>query len=83
MTYFLANPLLAGRVRQDRRCGRKFPLPDGSGLSECDPGSKKPCCSKWGYCGPGADHCDCDGCIDYRSETQKAGELRNGKNYHP
>ena len=64
------NPLLVGRVRQDRRCGAQFPLSDGK-PSECDGASEKPCCSKWGYCGPGSDHCDCDGCTDYRTDDQK------------
>ena len=64
------NPLLVGRVRQDRRCGAQFPLTDGL-PSECDGTSGNPCCSKWGYCGPGADHCECEGCADYRTADQK------------
>ena len=28
--------------------GNEFPLPDGSGPSECDPNSANHCCSKWG-----------------------------------
>jgi len=55
-----------GKVRSDRRCGNEFPLPDGSGPSECDPNSANHCCSKWGYCGPDADHCDCPECVNYR-----------------
>ncbi len=61
---------LVGRVRTDRRCGKEFPLPDGS-ASECDGNSANHCCSKWGYCGPGADHCDCVGCVDFRSVDPK------------
>ena len=64
------NPLLVGRVRQDRRCGAQFPLDDGS-PSECDGAGENPCCSKWGYCGPGADHCECEGCTDYRTADQR------------
>lgn len=57
-----------GKVRSDRRCGEEFPLDDGS-VSECDPMGTNYCCSKWGYCGPGADHCDCPECVDYRNEN--------------
>ena len=31
--------------------------------SECDGNSPNYCCSKFGFCGPGPDHCDCVGCI--------------------
>ena len=57
-----------GKVRSDRRCGEEFPLEDGT-ISECDPLGPNYCCSKWGYCGPGADHCDCPECVDYRNEN--------------
>ena len=57
-----------GKVRSDRRCGEEFPLSDGS-ISECDPNGANYCCSKWGYCGPGAEHCDCPECVDYRNEN--------------
>jgi len=63
-------PLVQGRVRTDRRCGGSFPLDDGS-PSECDGSSGMPCCSKWGYCGPGDDHCACETCVDYRTSTDK------------
>lgn len=59
-----------GKVRSDRRCGKEFALQDGS-PSECDSTSSNPCCSKWGFCGPDADHCACDGCVDYRSQAQR------------
>ena len=39
-----------GLWRKDRRCGAEFPLPDGSGPTECNPESENFCCSKWGYC---------------------------------
>ena len=55
-----------GKVRSDRRCGAEFPLDDGN-VSECNPNSPNHCCSKWGYCGPGAEHCDCPECVDYRT----------------
>ena len=56
-----------GNVRKDRRCGKEFPLPGGSGKpSQCDPKSDNYCCSQWGYCGGDADHCDCPTCFNYR-----------------
>lgn len=62
----LVIPLFRGNVRTDRRCGPEFLLPNGK-PSECDPTSDNPCCSQWGYCGPGADHCSCSTCKDYRT----------------
>lgn len=69
---------LNGKVRSDRRCGKDFPLDDGT-PSECDGNSANHCCSKFGYCGPGADHCDCVGCTDYRSASPIEKQLVNGK----
>lgn len=57
-----------GKVRSDRRCGAEFPLDDGT-PAECNPNSENPCCSKWGYCGPGDSHCACPDCIDYRTSS--------------
>jgi len=70
--------LVGGKVRSDRRCGKEFPLPDGS-PAECDGTSGNHCCSIHGYCGPGADHCDCAGCVDYRSGVAKTVELVVGR----
>ena len=58
--------------RQDRRCGKDYPLPDGK-PAQCNPdgplGPKQagPCCSEYGYCGGSPAHCDCANCIDYRT----------------
>ena len=72
ITFFHNTVLTAfgGKVRSDRRCGKEFPLQDGA-PSECDPTSENPCCSKWGFCGPDADHCACPECVDYRPQEQK------------
>ncbi|XP_077981331.1 uncharacterized protein LOC144436406 [Glandiceps talaboti] len=51
--------------RDDYRCGRDYPLPNGS-PAQCDPDSSAPCCSFLDWCGDTATHCYCDGCIDYR-----------------
>ena len=69
---------MEGRVRVDRRCGPEFPLEDGL-PSECDGGSFFPCCSKWGYCGPGSEHCACDSCVDYRTGEQKSADWVEGR----
>ena len=68
MIFFQSSIQVVGNVRSDARCGDGFPLDDGS-ASECDGTSQYPCCSNHGYCGPGAEHCSCAGCVDYRSGT--------------
>ena len=54
--------------RYDRKCGTKYPLPDGS-PAECDPDGKSPCCSRnWGgECGNTTEHCSCYSCVDFKS----------------
>ena len=69
---------MEGRVRLDRRCGDEFPLDDGL-PAECDGSSFFPCCSKWGYCGPGTEHCTCDSCVDYRTGEQKSADWVDGR----
>jgi len=66
-SFYSVDEDFVGRVRKDRRCGSEFPLPGTlDEPSECDPKSENFCCSKWGFCGPDADHCDCPECINYR-----------------
>ena len=81
ITFFHDTVLTAfgGKVRSDRRCGKEFPLQDGA-PSECDPTSENPCCSKWGFCGPDADHCACPECVDYRPQEQKGWNIILMKN---
>ncbi|XP_071829570.1 uncharacterized protein [Apostichopus japonicus] len=55
--------------RQDNRCGAGFPAAYGDD-AECNPDGHNPCCSRWKWCGNTADHCDCDGCTDYRPYRQ-------------
>merc|ERR1712168_310209 len=60
-----------GKWRDDRRCGPEFPLPDGSGPTQCNPNSANYCCSIHGWCGPPnpsnpkEDHC-INGGVNYR-----------------
>ena len=57
----------AQKWRLDRKCGRNYPLPDGS-PSECDPDSENPCCDEDGRCNNKfrLDKCLCPDCVDYR-----------------
>ncbi|KAJ8034631.1 Neurotrypsin [Holothuria leucospilota] len=52
-------------VRSDGRCGSQYPFTNGQ-PGECDPDSKRSCCSESGWCGQSPDNCTCFGCIDYR-----------------
>ena len=62
---FLVSEDFNGKARNDRRCGPEFPLPDGK-PSQCDAESANFCCSKWGFCGSDAEHCDCPTCFNYK-----------------
>ena len=74
-TIFGKNNLLVPperRWRDDFQCGPSFPLSDGSPM-ECNGEGTNPCCSPYGWCDVTPAHCDCDGCIDYRT----AGKISN------
>ena len=53
--------------RNDGKCGRSYPLPNGTD-SQCDPEGKNPCCSGgWdGQCGNTSEYCSCYRCTDYK-----------------
>ena len=58
--------------RNDGRCGKNYPLLDGT-PSECNPDGENPCCYKSEYltksiyqCGNKYHQCLCHDCIDYR-----------------
>ncbi|XP_071844717.1 scavenger receptor cysteine-rich domain-containing protein DMBT1-like isoform X12 [Apostichopus japonicus] len=53
------------KFRDDYQCGGNWLAPNGE-VAECDPDGIYPCCSPANWCGITVDHCDCDGCIDYR-----------------
>ena len=52
--------------RDDGKCGRDYPLPDGK-RGQCDPDGDKPCCSGYwgGQCGNTTEHCTCWSCTNY------------------
>ena len=53
--------------RNDGKCGRLYPLPNGT-AAQCNPDGEKPCCSSvwnWGECGNSREHCSCGHCTDY------------------
>ncbi|KAI8517186.1 response to nematode [Branchiostoma belcheri] len=52
--------------REDWRCGQGYPAENGD-PAECDPDGGGPCCSWANWCGSTAEHCDCPGCVDYRT----------------
>lgn len=43
--------------RLDGRCGIDFPSSADQHSSICDPFSRSPCCSQWGWCGSGPEFC--------------------------
>ena len=53
--------------RNDGKCGKNFPLPNGT-AAQCDPDGENPCCdSGWdGECGNTTEHCSCEGCTDFK-----------------
>jgi len=56
--------------RDDGRCGAKHTLQDGLTPGQCNPAGdgprKGPCCSKRGFCGNTENHCNCNGCVNYK-----------------
>ena len=52
--------------RNDRKCGSKYPMTDGT-PAECDPDGEYPCCNQSGECSKdGENSCSCPLCVDYR-----------------
>ena len=51
--------------RYDGKCGRHYPLPDGTD-GQCDPDGKFPCCDREGRCSGAREDCTCQDCTDYR-----------------
>lgn len=43
--------------RPDGRCGSNFPAASGHLSAICNPFAREHCCSQWGYCGKGPEHC--------------------------
>jgi len=54
------------RWRADYKCGKNAPANADGSAAECNPFSDYPCCSPGGWCGGSGDHCNCQGCTDYR-----------------
>ena len=51
--------------RNDGKCGRYYPLPDGT-AAQCDPDGENPCCAlRKGECGNTTEHCSCRYCTNY------------------
>ncbi|EYB90831.1 hypothetical protein Y032_0213g2279 [Ancylostoma ceylanicum] len=53
---------------QRGRCGSSVPTINGQ-IAICNPDDPfKHCCSNGGYCGTGAEYCECNGCVDYKTQ---------------
>ncbi|XP_078607411.1 polycystin-1-like protein 2 isoform X2 [Branchiostoma floridae x Branchiostoma japonicum] len=63
--------------REDSRCGEGYPAPNGD-PAECNPSGARPCCSPHNWCGLNAYHCDCEGCVDYRSPGHLSDWVKHG-----
>ena len=59
-------------VRADGKCGKYFPLDDGT-PARCKSSGDYYCCSEWGHCGYSDDHCKCEKCVDFRNKTWLTG----------
>ncbi|KAI8485753.1 hypothetical protein Bbelb_365870 [Branchiostoma belcheri] len=55
--------------RDDLRCGSRYPAENGQ-PAECDPEGVIPCCSTGHWCGKTAEHCNCQGCVNYRKNKK-------------
>ena len=58
------------------KCGPTNLLPNGN-PAQCSPGY---CCSEWGYCGQGAQFCDCPKCIRYDAMTNSGIKMNFANN---
>ncbi|XP_015787601.1 uncharacterized protein LOC107364687 [Tetranychus urticae] len=57
---------------KDRLCGKRAPLINGH-YPICDPDDPGySCCSASGYCGSGPQFCECEGCVDYSLNPDRA-----------
>ena len=73
LSFFNVNGIIVASAAfaPETNCGPKKPMPDGS-PGQCDPESDEFCCSAWGFCGGTAEHCDCEGCMNYnQNKTRK------------
>ena len=49
------------------RCGRTAPKMPGGEVPICNPDDDTAhCCSNGGYCGNSKEHCECEGCVDFK-----------------
>ncbi|KIH62741.1 hypothetical protein ANCDUO_06973, partial [Ancylostoma duodenale] len=56
--------MCSGRCGPEAEC-----LPSGK-IPKCDPDGEAYCCSRSGYCGAGADYCECLGCVDFKKHPE-------------
>ena len=70
---------LTKKWRPDRKCGKTYPLPDGT-PAQCDPDGDIPCCSDDGSCSLDKSDCLCTDCVDYRFVTEIEKVEKSGEN---
>ena len=70
---------LTKKWRYDRKCGKTYPLPDGT-PAQCDPDGDIPCCSDDGSCSLDKSDCLCTDCVDYRFVTEIEKVEKSGEN---
>ena len=55
------------------RCGSSAPQINGK-MAICDPSSSTAyCCAASGYCGSTSEHCNCNGCVNYKTKMANIG----------
>ncbi|XP_078695922.1 uncharacterized protein LOC144924510 isoform X2 [Branchiostoma floridae x Branchiostoma belcheri] len=76
------DPPIIRKWREDWRCGQGYPAENGD-PAECHPHGVLPCCSSANWCGNTEAHCDCPGCVDYRTgprdRPRTANNIAEGK----
>ena len=56
------------------RCGPTAPQINGK-MAICDPSSSTAyCCAASGYCGSTSTHCNCNGCVNYKTQMETIGK---------
>lgn len=66
-------------VDRSGKCGVHAPKINGK-TPICNPRSNKPCCSVYGLCGSSRRHCNCFGCINFRTLLRKYINTRRKNN---
>ncbi|KAJ8040995.1 Neurotrypsin [Holothuria leucospilota] len=69
------GPRPGNDYRDDLRCRGGYSAPN-FGQARCNRNGAYPCCSPELWCGNTPEHCECEGCVDYRDSSVKDIRLR-------